>query len=339
MKLNDRRLDQVSSGLSPKERAVLRIRAFKEDGPEPSGLYRSTPDAQIAAVNDLLALANATQREISWYGIWLQARMETIALRFSVLGALRLREIQEERLRMHLLLDAGEPITASELAALTSAIREELAPVADLAVLLFECEEDDAESEQRPVVGTIATRERQLRELVADGTLTGDGEGDDLRLLAGAFYDWRGTETQPVPEWGMTFEVFPDAAAEQVGRLRTQRETLRQRLSTGPGAEHEKANLGALAERIMETIAAELTAAWAELLALDEVLTDVAAQFSGEEPLHPAGRALLEEAKERIRALITDLSENGFDLVLPTEPEPRVRQMLAAIIEQEAVLP
>ena len=69
------------------------------------------------------------------------------------------------------------------------------------------------------------------------------------------------------------------------------------------------------------------------------MLTDVAAQFSGEEPLHPDGRALLEEAKERIRALITDLSENGFDLVLPTEPEPRVRQMLAAIIEQEAVLP
>ena len=82
MNLNDRRLDTLSSGLSARERAVMRLRAFKDDAPEPAGLHRSTPDRQIQEVNELLALANATHREITWYAIWLQARAETAALRW-----------------------------------------------------------------------------------------------------------------------------------------------------------------------------------------------------------------------------------------------------------------
>ena len=199
MNSNDRRLDRVSSGLSPRERAVMRVRAFKEDAPEPSGLYRSTPDHQIPEVNDLLALANATHREITWYAVWLQARTETITVRGSVVAALH-------------------------LATLTSP------------------------------------------------------ESPDPRLSG-------------------------------------------------------------LAEAITRTIAAELCATWAELLALDEVVLEVAGQFDGEEPLHPEARDLLTETKEHVLALARDLPPSFGELVLPTEPSPQVRKALAAIIEQEARLP
>ncbi len=199
MKLNDRRLNSLSSGLSPRERAVLRLRAFKEDEPEPAGLYRSTPAAQIAEVNDLLALANATHREITWYAIWLQSRAETAALRAS-------------------------------LAAVFTLLRS-------------------------------------------------------------------------------------------------------------PGSALDDPRLDGLPEALTETVAAELTALWAELLALDAVVREVADQFDGEEPLHPGCRALLDETKLAVASLAGNLPQTFGELLLPTEPAARVREALATIIEREARLP
>ena len=199
MTLNDRRLDSLATGLSARERAVWRLRAFKEDGPEPAGLYRSTPDAQLPEVNDLLALANAAHREFTWYAIWLQARAETAALRFS------------------------------------------------LAFLL------------------------------------------NLKGSAGIIL--------------------------------------------------EDPRLDGLAEMLSETVAAELTELWAELLALDEVVGEVAEQFDGEEPLHPGCRVLLDETKQSVSNLAGKMPTSFGELLLPTEPSIRVREALAAIIEQEARLP
>ena len=199
MRLNDRRLDSLATGLSARERAVWRLRAFKEDAPEPNGLYRSTPGHQIPEVNDLLALANATHREITWYAIWLQARAETAALR-------------------------------SSLASLLS-------------------------------------------------------------------------------------------------------------LKGSSGITLEDPRLARLSEAITETVAAELTELWSELLALDEVVREVGEKFDGEEPLHPECRALLDTTRERVLALAKALPPSFGELILPPEPAPRVRHALAAIIEQEARLP
>ena len=198
MKLNDRRLDHLSTGLSPRERAVMRLRAFKDDAPEPSGLYRSTPDAQIPEINRLLALANATHREITWYAVWLQSRTDTICLRSALASAFALM---------------GSPGSAL----------------------------DDPRLEDR-------------------------------------------------------------------------------------------------SEAITATVAAELAKLWAELLALDEVIREVGEQFAGEEPLHPDCRALLDETRQRVLALANDLRLSCGELALPTEPAPRVREALAALIEREARL-
>ena len=199
MKFNDRRLDLLATGLSPRERAVMRLRAYKEDAPEPNGLYRSTPGHQIPEVNDLLALANATHREITWYAIWLQAPAETAALRSS------------------------------------------------LAFLLS--------------------------------------------------------------------------------------------LKGSPGITLDDPRLDGLAEMLSETVAAELTELLAELLALDEVVGEVAEQFDGAEPLHPGCRVLLDETKQAVSNLAGKMPPSFGELLLPTEPAIRVREALAAIIEQEARLP
>ncbi len=61
----------------------------------------------------------------------------------------------------------------------------------------------------------LQAHERDLRRLVADGTLPGTGCGRSLQVPAGAFYDWRGKETPALPECGLRWEVFPDEAAEQ----------------------------------------------------------------------------------------------------------------------------
>ena len=181
----------------------------------------------------------------------------------------------------------------------------------------------------------LSPRERAVMRLRAfkEDALPGHGRGTTLAIPAGAFADWRGESVPLLPGWGMTFEIFPDEAADQVGRLRTQRETLQKLLDP---EEAEDPRLAGLSERITETVAAELTELWAELLALDEVVREVGEEFDGEEPLHPECRALLDETKQAVVALATNHPPSFAELILPTEPAPRVREALTALINQEA---
>ena len=110
-------------------------------------------------------------------------------------------------------------------------------------------------------------------------------------------------------------------------------------LKGSSGITLEDPRLARLSEAITETVAAELTELWSELLALDEVVREVGEKFDGEEPLHPECRALLDTTRERVLALAKALPPSFGELILPPEPAPRVRHALAAIIEQEARLP
>ena len=56
----------------------------------------------------------------------------------------------------------------------------------------------------------------------------------------------------------------------------------------------------------------------AELLVLDEVIRELAERSDGEEPLHPECRALLDETKQRILALVKDLPLSFGELLPPS---------------------
>jgi hypothetical protein len=86
-----------------------------------------------------------------------------------------------------------------------------------------------------------------------------------------------------------------------------------------------------LAEDLPLMVAADLTRAWGELLALEEVIRKTAEHFGGEEPIHPDARELLDKVKAVVLTLVEHL-RSDFDLVLPDEPDEGTLAWLSARI-------
>jgi hypothetical protein len=78
-------------------------------------------------------------------------------------------------------------------------------------------------------------------------------------------------------------------------------------------------------------VAADLTRAWGELLALEEVIRKTAEHFGGDEPIHPDARELLDKVKATTLMLVEDL-KSDFDLVLPDRPDESTLRWLSARI-------
>ena len=182
---------------------------------------------------------------------------------------------------------------------------------------------------------------------MAEGRLPGAGRGRKLQIPAGAFHDRRGQPVPVLPEWGLGLEVFPNEAATQVERLRSQREALWElakrapswppaAMATPPAPPEGQPRTAALGRVLTLLVAAELTEVWGELLALEQIVQERGETFNGEEPLHPLTRAVLEEARTRAQELVEGLKPAFGDLVLPEEPNARAVEALTEIIEQEA---
>jgi hypothetical protein len=86
-----------------------------------------------------------------------------------------------------------------------------------------------------------------------------------------------------------------------------------------------------LAEDLPLMVAVDLTRAWGELLALEEVVRKTAERFGGEEPIHPDARKLLDDAKAATLRLVEELRPD-FALRLPDEPDERTLAWLSARI-------
>ncbi len=341
MSASDNRLQKIFKVLTAKERAIMRLRWFKEDAEEPAELLQTTPWEQIGEINRLARFGDATQHEVSWYGTWLQTRLDAINVRFGMVDCLRLWGLHADQLRTRLVCDAGEPVTRSEYDARLAAARVERLPVSALAELLSEADLDAEDLDDRQYDQRVRDHERELRRLVAERTLPGTGRGRGLQITAGAFYDWRGEPAPVVPEWALGFEVFPDQAAEEVQRLRAQREALHELLAQAPCpspldamAEDGRSNIDILGRNLVRLVAGELTGAWSELLAIEQIVKDASERFEGEEPLHPDARQLLEETKAAAAGLRESLSPWFGDLLLPDEPDERVVEALSGIIKQ-----
>lgn len=346
MSASESRLQKLYKELTAKERAIMRLRWFKEDAEEPPELFQTTPWEQIDEINRLARIGGATHRYVSPFALWLQARLQATSVRFGIISAFQLWSLHADRLLGKVLFEAGEPITQSAYDARLAAARSEALPVDVLAELLAEADLEEEDLDDRQYKRRLAEHERKLRQLVADGTLPGTGRGRSVKVPAGAFYDWRGEETPVLPERGLRYEVFPDGAAQQVQQLRAQREEILKLLEEAPqifplpGVKGERdSKVDVLGRQLVRTVAGEVTAAWAELLALERVVKDASDRFDGEEAIHPEVRRVLDE----IGSTATELQERlqpwieGF--VLPGEPDEQLLRALASIIEHDTARP
>jgi hypothetical protein len=358
VKPSEGRINKLYPELTARERAVLVLRAWKEDAREDSRVRTTMPESQYREFDSYIDLMNGTH-SLSPAVVGLGSTVEQLALRFGWLRAMDLWALHVSMLASYIALDTKEPITESEHQRKVEAVREEMAPVKDLAEYLADQHEDWGEDDMEEVGGeelvTDAAWERVVREkteelaaLVEGGVLRGAGKGRRLRINEGSFYDWLGGTAPVFPDWGFKFEVRPDSEAQEVGLLRRARERARQAvvqsplvtasLVEGTGLERRPRGESAgddLAAILEERVCREARHRRDELAAFDSVLGEVAARFAGEDPLMPQVRASLESTRSQLDGLLGQVTERLGDLG-PVEPNG---DLLAAIRQAVGLAP
>jgi hypothetical protein len=331
MTARDQRLEKLNMFLTVPERALLRLRAFKADEPEDPALRRSTPEWQLAEVNQAMRLVNGVHDTVGWYVICLQTRMETLEARHGIVAALSLWSAHAYRMRDALIFDLPEPLTRSEYASRLAGARAELVPLPDLAKLL--AEDDDCDDEAA-WDAAVARHLAALRVLVEDGTLASAKRHDgEIVVEWGAFCDWRGEEVHVLPEYGTRVSTWPDEAAPLVAQQRATLKALRERCNEAPGL-GSGGQVDGLRDMLLGGLCAELGRLWADVLAVEEVLAWATERFSGEEPLHPEGRAMLDGVRAAALQLHEALVVEGREVELPDEPAEDTARLLRRKVEQ-----
>jgi hypothetical protein len=309
------------------------------------------PESQIAEFNRLIDLMNGAYG-LTPYIHALGIVIGQLSLRYGWLITLDLWAMHAFSLADYIWSETKEPITESEYRQRQEAARAEMVPASEFAELLTEDHEGwaagdlkDRDDGEEPTVTDAAWRrvckekERELAALVDEGVLEGARKGKRLLINAASFYGWRGEEAPVWPDWGFEFDVLPDAQANEVDRRRRAREKVRQALMRGPsfsallrrgpgrdggdgggvGGDESGVNriVAALEERLREGAAAS----WQGLVAAEKVVDEVAAEFGGEDPLQPAERVALRDARARLEEMIKELGERLGPLDLGEPPD------------------
>jgi hypothetical protein len=232
----DRRLDRLYPALSAKERAILILRAWKaEEGHDPR--IRSTiPTNQVHEYNRLIRLINGAH-ELGLVLIWLEAVLAQAELKQSWFMTLLLVAEDMEQIALWQLCETAEPITASAFQQRLAEGRKDLLSVNGAAELLVA--EEGTPEEDAAYAGAVKEKRQQVQAAVAAGELGTRGKGSRMRMTAGDLYDWAGLEFKAVTEYGMSFDVHPDAEAEEVAAMRARRERMEQALRRWLGDDAE----------------------------------------------------------------------------------------------------
>lgn len=98
MSTTETRVKHVYGGLTVKERAILRLRAYKEDRAEDPELYRSTPQFQVGQVDREMAFVDALHDHVAWFASLLASHADGLRLRHALAGALGLWEAHAGRI-------------------------------------------------------------------------------------------------------------------------------------------------------------------------------------------------------------------------------------------------
>jgi hypothetical protein len=323
VRISDGRVDRLYPALTARERAVLVLRAWKEGGEEDSLVRRTMPPYQAAEFNQYINLMNGVN-ELRPYVLALGLLVDQLGLRFTLLRTLDLWAMHAWEMATYLLFDTKEPVTQSEYERRVEAARAEMAPVGEMAEILVErhegwSDEDlvPAEDGEEPMISDAAwervvkDKKMQLAHLVCERALAGRRRGRRVMVNVGSFYDWIGECVPVFADWGLEFEVRPDAEAGEVERLREGRRQARAALIHGPceyvldllrkrgTSDQEIPKVGRswgdeIAKALTTRIREETRERWQELLAAKRVIEEAAAEFDGEDQALPNVRQALQ---------------------------------------------
>jgi hypothetical protein len=345
----DARLSKLTPALTGRERAILALRAWKEGVPEAPELRSRMPVEQASEFNRYVSLMRGTYDVVSLYVVILNQSLQLLNARFGWLLSLHLSALRAMDLGGYIAFHTKEPITRSEYQQRLAAAREEMVPASELAEVLTQDYEgwadadlEPQEGEDEPVVKpaawkrVCAEKERELARLVEQGVLVGRKKGRRLTVQAGSFYDWLGEPVPVFPDWGFRFDVLPDRKAAEVRRPRQARETAKEAMEHAPlglvldlmsrdlGVVRKgSAGRNEVAEALSTHLREGLELRWRELLTVEQVLEEIAAEFDGEDPTRPQERRAITEGKEQLKELHEQAQKytGPFDLPGPSEEE------------------
>jgi len=351
------RLNRLTPGLTAQQRAVLALRAWKEGVPEAPELRFGMPPGQASEFNRYIGLMRGAYAVVSLYVLILGQSLELLNARYGWLLSLHLWALRTMDLGAYIAFHTKEPITRSEYQQRLAAAREEMVPASEFAEILAEQYEgwtqedlEPREGEDEPLVKEAAwkrvCREKalELARLVEEGVLAGARRGRRLYVNTGSFYDWLGEPVPVFPDWGFEFEVLPDSKVGEVRRLRRARQGAReamQRAPLGLGLDLVSRKLGvppkgsASGNEVAEGLATHLREGivlrWRELLGVEQVLEEIAAEFDGEDPARPQERRAITEGKGRLKELHEEVQDYVGPFDLPGPDEEEMTQLREAI--------
>jgi hypothetical protein len=347
----DGRLDKLTPALTAKERAILVLRAWKEEREEDAAVRRTMPQSQAPDFNHYIHLMNAANHDLGKCITVLSLTATQLGLKHAWLASLQLWGIRVWDLAQYIAIHTNEPITESEHQRLAEKARAEMVPVAELAEVPVEgyegwseADKEQAEDGDDEQVVTdkawnrlLAEKKRELTRLVEEGTLAGRRSGRRLLINNGSFYDWLGEPVPVCPDWGNGYDVLPDDQAERVeslkkARLRAQEVVARSPIS--PMQRFLEEQLGRrVTERqerwdeamaaLRESLREGIPWCWQELRAAEAVLDEVAEEL-GEDSLLPPVRQVLDKTRNDLVELHALLRLVDADCDLPEPDEERV---------------
>lgn len=311
MTRNERRLDRVAERLTAKERALLVLRAMKEEKPPDPAWRRTMPEDQVEEFHRYLALIEGVNLRLGWYLLVLYQGVEKLGLRMESIINQVLWGFSCWQTRLFMMDQTKEPVTESVYRELEVQARAGLMPVDELADLLVEEGQEPEAVRDEAWERLRREKEDELAALVEQGVLAGSETGAGLFVQAGSFYDWHGEPVPMHPAWAGEYEVIPDDEAEQFHDRREGRLALRDIPEAGPML--ETARLLGIDEHLAELAAptpadaqlehnvkfarANIVEYWRRLGAIGQIAEEVRHELDGEDPLVPFMREMVDESR------------------------------------------
>jgi hypothetical protein len=309
-------LERHYDRLTAKERAILSLKAWKNDEEPDEALKRSTPQHDVRMVSSHLRAVSKTGLVVGGLASWLEAKLEGLELRLALVAAMHLREIDRDRLDWLVRFDLPEVLTESEAAAQILERRAEPFTFEEAAWHLADHELDDGD-----LARDVKRQEKRLRAAVKAGEL----QSARGKVLFGDLLDWNGETLAPWANDGLHVAVLPDSASDYAEKATAARGALR-----ALAAEDER--LDGLREGMLRTAAAHLCEAETTRLSLEAVIAWAAEDFSGEEPVHPTLRDQLDAIAAVVTSLVEKLSSSGCEVALPEAGDEEMVETLQRAI-------